>query len=232
MHTNTRNLSDALEVIPCCDALNAHLIGIDWPGAGNSEGVILPSMCIDLENLMEWIKCMLGENTEIIFWARGLSTYVAMEYCAKYNSEHTKQDYPPVIYVVLDTPFESVRLMVDEYIRRLKGDGHQLPETMISICSTILRRVLATSFRGVDPYTLSPITFAASIDTPCSVIGALKDDYIPLAQSLNVAQSLSGHCCMKIVDSGHFGTRPVDLVNTITESIVHYFDSVSKGRIP
>lgn len=32
LHTNTRNLSDALEVLPFCEATGAHLFAMDLPG--------------------------------------------------------------------------------------------------------------------------------------------------------------------------------------------------------
>lgn len=38
LHTNTRCLLDAKEVLPLCDALGASLLAFDLPGCGHSEG--------------------------------------------------------------------------------------------------------------------------------------------------------------------------------------------------
>ena len=40
LHTNTRCLLDAKEVLPVCDELGASLLAFDLPGCGHSEGTL------------------------------------------------------------------------------------------------------------------------------------------------------------------------------------------------
>jgi hypothetical protein len=40
LHTNTRSLVDAKEVLPVCHALGASLLAFDLPGCGHSDGTL------------------------------------------------------------------------------------------------------------------------------------------------------------------------------------------------
>lgn len=44
LHTNTRNLGDAMEILGISENLNANLIAFDLPGCGKSEGIFLFSL--------------------------------------------------------------------------------------------------------------------------------------------------------------------------------------------
>lgn len=71
LHTNTRCLLDAKEVLPLCDVLGASLLAFDLPGCGKSEGFLSFQMTQDLHRVVKHATKELGFR-EIVLWARGL----------------------------------------------------------------------------------------------------------------------------------------------------------------
>ena len=230
LHTNTRNLSDAVEIIKFCDEIEADLVSFDLPGCGKSESNITPLMGRDLEHLIEWILVSFGTNVEIILWARGMSTAIALEYCAKFhgkikksNIAHNMLAQARISFLVLDSPFVSIKTMIDECLTKLRDSGYLLPNTIIHFFAGFVRRTLTQRFHGIDPYTVEPIKYASSIQLPCIIIGAANDDYIGIMQSIKFVEEWTfPFVQFKIVEQGHFQRRPEETILKIAESFSSY----------
>jgi len=229
LHTNTRNLCDALELIPLCNILQSHLVSFDLPGFGKSEGTISPDMYKDLDVLIDWINCLLGDNIEIIIWARGLSTALALEYCAKKQINDNEciimKNNLQIKFLVLDSPYESVKKMIRSCIKKLEGEGYQLPNAVLSIFSNLARNVISNRLNGMDPYSVEPIVYADKINIPSIIFSALKDDYIPPDQTSIFAEKWVGECTFKTILQGHFGVRPVEDVISTANIILRHLNN-------
>lgn len=213
MHTNTRASIDALEILPCCDALEASLFSFDFRGCGKSEGVLHASMEADLSLIVNNIICTV-KPLNIIIWARGMATTVAIDYVADHCHEEVK-------FVVLDTPFASVQRMVHDAAANMNVNGLHLPSPLVSLCTSMICRNIQSSL-GVDPYGIAPINRVASIDVPAHVVAAANDDYIPMPQCIDIAQNWSGMCSLHTFEGRHFGTREASLIQSVADRIRPY----------
>jgi hypothetical protein len=195
LHTNTRNISDAVEVFPFCVEINAHLLAFDLPGAGQSEGKLSTNMTGYLDNFMECIYSFLGNDAEVILWARGMSTAIAIEYCAKAHKRQSSSSrlsaipsHPRVSLVILDTPFESIKLMVDACVAKLSASGHEIPTALVSMFSMFAKRIISNQLQG-DPYAITPMQYVKELELPCMVIANMNDDYVPIEQQIHIAEA-------------------------------------------
>ena len=86
LHTNTRNIVDALEVIPLCRHLQCSLLAFDLPGHGKSAIESLSSL-VAIEGINSAIEhCLVNYGiSEYILWCRGMSTAAGIEYCYQVN---------------------------------------------------------------------------------------------------------------------------------------------------
>lgn len=95
LHTNSRNIVDAKEILPLADALMANVIAFDFPGAGLSGGAFTISpaaLAVHLHNIITWAETHLAA-TEFVLWARGMSTAIAVEYLAR--QQHNQRSRIP-----------------------------------------------------------------------------------------------------------------------------------------
>eukprot|EP00602_Paraphysomonas_sp_CaronLab_P002859 CAMPEP_0185029052 /NCGR_PEP_ID=MMETSP1103-20130426/15135_1 /TAXON_ID=36769 /ORGANISM="Paraphysomonas bandaiensis, Strain Caron Lab Isolate" /LENGTH=306 /DNA_ID=CAMNT_0027563665 /DNA_START=70 /DNA_END=991 /DNA_ORIENTATION=+ len=171
LHTNTRALVDAKEVLPFCNELGANLIAFDLPGCGKSGGHLSFSMVKDLSAVVDYIMERYEYN-EVIIWARGMSTAIAIEYCSKLN-------LPKYIkFVVLDSPFISVKQMVKDATQSVTAYGVHIPQRALLLCASVIRKTLRSRL-GSDPYAVVPMDFVPGLKIPGHVLSALEDDYMP-----------------------------------------------------
>lgn len=224
LHTNTRNLSDSREVVALCHNLKCHLISMDLPGAGKSEGHLSCHMVTDFEKLIAKIKNDFGDNIEIILWSRGLATAIAIEYCFKYHNFEKSRAQANIIYLVLDSPFTSIENMIKDCITRLKAEGYSIPLPLFYIFEKLARHVLKGRLGGIDPYSIRPIDICNSIAIPCTIIAVQNDDYIPFQQSLSIAEKWNCSCSFLSIDGRHFGMRNTDTVLSIGNHIAKACD--------
>ena len=140
---------------------------------------------------------MLSLYSYVLYLFTGMSTGIAIEYLSKELALEaskpkgftgTVRMNPSVIFCVLDTPFESVKLMIDSCLRRLKVSGYDLPDSVISLFGSFARRAIAGKLKG-DLYAVEPIQQVKTISTPCMILVAEKDDYIPGTQCLHIAEN-------------------------------------------
>ena len=213
IHTNTRSLMDAKEVLPVCTALGADLLGFDLPGCGKSEGALSFTMASDLGSIVTHARDVLG-YMDVVVWARGMATAVAVEY-----SNGIKQDTTPLKFVVLDSPFVSVKRMVQDGSSSVKACGVTVPKVMISLSGKVIRRAVMSRL-GCDPYDVIPLAHVSTITSPCYMLCATNDDYIPASHGVEMAEawgqasgSEGGVLCVHCEFNGrHFGERLESLV--------------------
>lgn len=232
MHTNTRSLLDAKEVLPVCDAIGASLLAFDLPGCGRSSGKLSFEITQDLQLLIQHAVRELGYQ-EIILWARGMSTALAVEYCTCSGNcpdQNTNEDIEEspndnsinaathinnvVKFVVLDSPFTSVKQMVIDGSKAIKCFGLPIPETLVRLACKVVRGKVRARL-GCDPFELKPLQQLHRAEErslpPSFVLTASEDDYIPRSHGQEVFQGWSekaaGKCHMKEFTGRHFGER-------------------------
>lgn len=231
LHTNTRSLVDAKEILPLCKLLGANLISFDLPGCGKSEGNLSFSMISDLSIVISHFLSTY-HDCELIIWARGMSTALVIEYLN--NLQKTQDEHPEhsvtlsiIKYIVLDSPFLSVKKMVADASQTITAYGVTVPSVVISFCGSFIRRSVKSQL-GSDPYDVQPIQFVPNMTIPCSILSARNDDYMPPHHGQSIyevwGQSITPKpfCEFDIYNGRHFGIREKDIVCKPYNSILNY----------
>jgi pimeloyl-ACP methyl ester carboxylesterase len=232
LHTNTRSLLDAKEILPFCSKLGANLVAFDLPGCGKSSGTMSFHMSEDLNFVLSYVKDVLGFS-EIVLWARGMATAVAVESVSRLLPDST------VKFIVMDTPFTSVRSMVENGCCSVKACGITVPKYIVRLSGKVIRRSVKARL-GSDPYDVMPMNLVGNAGIPAFVLSAENDDYIPLSHGRAIAEgwgatrgqneeikseAASGgsvKCFLLEFDGRHFGERPERVVCTPVDEVLPY----------
>lgn len=175
IHTNTRSLVDAKEVIPLAEQLQANVVGFDLPGSGKSNGSLNAKSYMHITSVIE--ECQKQMNCKnIILWARGCGTFLAMQYCALIVNQQISNKRI-IRFVVLDTPFTSFKSVVNDIIQQYEQRGNYFPHSIFSIVNKLVRISVRRS-AGIDLYDIKPIELAKVITVPALVLAGLSDDYV------------------------------------------------------
>jgi hypothetical protein len=113
LHTNTRALIDAIEIMPLCEALKCDLAAVDLPGCGRSGGTMHLDMHLDVAAVMNHLRTHRGVS-QVVLWARGMGTAVAIDFA-------TRVMCPELAYLVLDSPFVSSKRIIAEVVSKVNS---------------------------------------------------------------------------------------------------------------
>lgn len=210
LHTNTRSIVDAKELMPLCDILQCSLFSFDLPGCGQSEGSLSFFMAIDVCNIVEWLANNAGIK-EVILWARGMSSAPAIEFCSKGSQHHLL-----VKHIILDSPFTSIRAMIEDAAAAIRAKGYFIPKFVLSFCESRARAQIKV-YLGGDIYGVNSLKYAPVCTTNCTILSALGDDYIPATHGRQLAAAWGGRVTYRTFAGRHFGTRSPDLVLSLAD---------------
>jgi hypothetical protein len=156
-----------------------------------------------------------------------------VEYCTIIQPQNT--DPSPeynVKFVVLDTPYTSVKQMVVDGSKAIKCFGLSIPETMVRIACRVVRGKVSARL-GSDPFDLKPLRLVESVARdskhlnpsdensessalpPCQIFSALHDDYIPVTHGREMQQAWNvgdAGCNLEEFPGRHFGEREPELL--------------------
>jgi pimeloyl-ACP methyl ester carboxylesterase len=226
LHTNTRSLVDAQEVLPICGALGANLFAFDLPGCGKSAGELTFGMANDLAVVIHYLKAK-APGCEIVLWARGMSTAIAIEYLHKNQSTESS-----IKFVILDSPFLSVAKMVADASSSITAYGVAVPSPVINFCASFIRRSVRSKL-GSDPYELRPIEYAPAMTCPVWVFAALQDDYMPphhgrqMAEAWGTSHNPKTMAEFEEFEGRHFGSREE---STVMRAFPHILQHINTAR--
>ncbi len=168
------------------------------------------------------------ENFDFIIWGRGLATSPALEFYFNTMEAESADMRNKFKGLVLDTPYESIKKMIDDCIAKLQINGYELPTILIPVFSKMVRYVISGRLGGVDPYNIIPIDYIinstkkASKPVPIVIVSSSKDDYIQPAHGLrfyNECMAKGIPCDIGFVEQGHFGSRSDVCINQISDSL-------------
>ena len=212
-HTNTRSLADAVELQPLAMSTGCNVVAFDMPGAGKSDGILSGScaaVMAHIDAIIEWAVLHLN-TSEVILWARGMSTAAAIEYTSS-SSSSIRPMNSYVKFVLLDTPYSSVKEVIDVVVQKHREkNSFALVAPLFRTCSFLFGREV-TKRLGSDIYAVKPINYASSNMTPCLILSALNDDYIPSSHARQFAKKWSGPCFLKSFTGSHYSARPKEVV--------------------
>lgn len=222
IHTNTRSLADAIELQPLATLTGFHLLAFDMPGAGKSEGTLSASCSTvirHIDHIINW--AILNLNVaEVVLWARGMATAAAVEYTSHSATRGMHRDL--VKFLVLDTPYCSVRQVVDNVVQKYKEKNTlSFISPLLHACAFMFGREV-TSNLGADIYAVKPINFARSNKTPCLILRAKNDDYIPASHSDQFHLLWGGPVSMVSISGSHYSSRDRDTILLASNYLYSY----------
>lgn len=214
IHTNTRSLADAIELQPLATVTGFHLLAFDMPGAGKSEGTLSAScstVISHIDNVISWAISNLNVG-EVILWARGMATAAAVEYTSNSASRGVHKDL--VKFLVLDTPYCSVKEVVESVVQKYKEKNvYSVISPLFHACAFMFGREV-TSNLGADIYAVKPINFAGKNKTPCLILKAKNDDYIPAPHCDQFHSLWAGPVNIVSMSGTHYSSRDRETVLT------------------
>ena len=149
VHTNTRSLADAVEVLPVCEGLDACLLAFDLPGAGKSPGELAFPDSHALQSVITWAIEHIQPSCFVI-WSRGTACGSVFEYIAKY-SDHMTLLSMPLACAVFDSPFTSIVELIRSIVDKVhKFGGTIIPKFLYSEYAQFVRKQLYKIYR-IDP---------------------------------------------------------------------------------
>jgi pimeloyl-ACP methyl ester carboxylesterase len=89
LYSQSRCLSDATELLPLCNLLNANLLAFDQRGAGRSDGQLSFRIVEDLTSILQSL-CGGNLDVKVILWARGMASYVGVQYVTQQQEAMAK----------------------------------------------------------------------------------------------------------------------------------------------
>mmetsp|Transcript_20448 Transcript_20448/g.37984 ORF Transcript_20448/g.37984 Transcript_20448/m.37984 type:complete len:536 (-) Transcript_20448:14-1621(-) len=279
LHTNSRCLSDATELLPLCNLLNANLLAFDQRGAGRSDGQLSFRLVEDLTSILESL-CGGNQGVNVILWARGMSSYVAVQYVTQQQELLTKwtrtaparrmirrerqlqrqreleramkhgtdiehsldldieeEDKEPpqyVKFVVLDSPFTSLKDVVMEAAKNIDMLGASIPPMFVKFALYMFKDKIDERL-DEDPYSIMPLSWVQSGKKhatplpPCYILSADSDEHIPASMGDELAQEWrhkydqgKSMCWYREFPGGHFNEREECLVMTPIQAILDY----------
>jgi alpha-beta hydrolase superfamily lysophospholipase len=200
-----------------------HVIAFDLPGAGKSEGALSAScdtVIKHIDAIINWAVLNVG-TSEVVLWARGMSTAAAVEYT---SSTVSKGVYAKLIkFLVLDSPYASVKTVIDSVILKYREKNtFSVVVPLFGACSFMFGREI-TAKLGADIYAVKPIIFANKNKTPCLILSASRDDYIPASHAEQFYEEWVGPCFLKVIDGDHYSARSEDSVLLAVELLRSFF---------
>ena len=223
VHTNTRSLCDAMEILPLAKELDADVMSFDLPGSGHSEGILTSQVS---QQLLDVIKFVTNETNiaDVVLWGRGTGTYPVMDLCASVLPKSNQILNFNVRCIVLDSPFISIKQVVQDLIAKYESTGYHFPHLVFGIASKMMRMSIR-SRAGVDLYDIRPIELAPHISIPGYVMSATADDYFDPSHGARICDGWGGDCSYATIQGSQFTKRAPSAVllamDTIARTCVH-----------
>jgi pimeloyl-ACP methyl ester carboxylesterase len=223
IHGDSRSLLDAKEILPIVEACGGILVGFDLPGCGKSSGTFDVSPTVQAQtvaSVIQWVNENI-KTSQIIIWARCLSTAFLVEYLKDYRKHRQV-----IKAVVLDTPFTSVKSVVSSVVRVFREKNFPfVPSFLFQPLIWYLRSDITTAL-GTDPFLISPISHAPSIKVPCAVLSALHDDVVPPEEGRKLCEFWGGPNVFRIFEGSHIGARSKEAVLLPLEFLQTHLDPI------
>lgn len=257
MHTNTRNLLQGLDILKVCTDLKASLLTYDLRGCGKSDGPGLNNLdthLADLDLIIRWARSKMRGNSissaslaasaasatqsagqlELIFWARGMSCATVIYHASnplRRPAPHRLCDYP-VKFIVLDSPYVSIEQMVLDCLAHMRRCGYYLPDAVLNVGASLVRNSLSSKLKGMDPFDVRPADHVELIGTPCCILIATEDDYVPIQQGLEIASRWLGPAQSRQINNTHFGPRTYEQLAWIVPRMQLFLVALGDEPLP
>jgi alpha/beta superfamily hydrolase len=196
LHGNCSSRVEAVSESRILLPMNITLFAFDFSACGKSEGEYISLGWYEKEDVECVIEYLRRTNTvsTIGLWGRSMGAVTALLYGVT---------DPTIAGIVLDSPFSSLKLLVEELVK----DKVSLPGFIVSgaikmVKSSVKKRA------NFDLNDIEPINYAKNCFIPALFCSAKNDDFVKPHHSKKLFEEYQGEKNITSVDGDHNSVRP------------------------
>lgn len=196
LHGNSSCRLEALPLLQVLIPLSISLFCFDFAGCGLSEGEYISLGWFERDDLALCIDFLRssGKASQISIWGRSMGAFTALL--------HADRD-PSIAGLVLDSPFTSLSLLVEELARNhAKVPAWMVRAVLVPVRSIILHKA------GFDIDKLQALEHVSQSFSPALFIAASGDTFILPHHTQDLYDAYPGEKEICMIDGDHNSLRP------------------------
>lgn len=222
-HANCGGRYDSLEALFLLEK-GFSLFTFDCCGSGLSEGEYISLGFYERQDLavvVEFLNSRTLDVDGVGLWGRSMGAVTAVMYAAK---------DPGIRCIVCDSPFASLRTLINDLVAQHGGRAGQLvPGAILNLLVEQIRKMVARR-AAFDIDDLDTVKYAAACTVPALVFHGDHDDFVAPRHSIAVQRAFKGACLHELTSGGHNDERDEDVQALIAAFFQLYMVEKPKGQ--
>lgn len=222
-HANCGGRYDGLEALFLLEK-GFSLFTFDFCGSGMSDGEYISLGFYERQDLAVVVEFLHSKTLEVdgvALWGRSMGAVTAIMYAAK---------DPSIRCIVCDSPFASLRLLINDLVTQHGGRAGQLiPNAVVSIIVGGIRKRIAKR-AAFDIDDLDTLKYAALCSVPALIYHGDQDDFVSPQQSMRVQSVFLAPCVHEMTPGGHNDERGEGLQSLVAAFLRLYLVEKPTGE--
>ncbi|KAG5498550.1 hypothetical protein JKF63_02836 [Porcisia hertigi] len=199
------------------------LFCFDFCGCGMSEGEYTSLGFYERQDLVAVIEFLMLKGDEVdgvALWGRSMGAVAAIMYASK---------DPWIRCIVCDSPFASLRLLIDDLVERHGGRAARaVPKILLrGIVESIRKRIMRRAAFDIDD--LNSVKYANACHVPALLLHGADDDFVSPAHSELIRDAFRIPCLQQFTPGGHNDERDADMQKLISAFLHLYLVDKPQG---
>ncbi|CAC9511881.1 conserved hypothetical protein [Leishmania infantum JPCM5] len=181
------------------------LFCFDFCGSGMSEGEYISLGFYERQDLVAVVEFLTLKSDEVdgvALWGRSMGAVAAIMYASK---------DPWIRCIVCDSPFASLRLLIDDLVERHGGrTARVLPKILVhGIVERIRKRIMKRAAFDIDD--LDAVKYAKACGVPALLFHGADDDFVSPTHCEMIRDAFPIPCLQQFTPGGHNCERQEDI---------------------
>ncbi|KAG5472641.1 hypothetical protein LSCM4_01961 [Leishmania orientalis] len=221
-HANCGGRYDGLEALFVLQE-GFSLFCLDFCGSGMSEGEYISLGFYERQDLVAVVEFLTLKSDEVdgvALWGRSMGAVAAIMYASK---------DPWVRCIVCDSPFASLRLLIDDLVERHGGrTARAMPRMLVrGIVERIRKRIMKRAAFDIDD--LDAVKYAKSCGVPALLFHGADDDFVSPTHCELIRDAFPIPCLQQFTSGGHNGKRHDDIEELVRAFLRLYLVEKPQG---
>ncbi|CBZ28718.1 conserved hypothetical protein [Leishmania mexicana MHOM/GT/2001/U1103] len=199
------------------------LFCFDFCGSGMSEGEYISLGFYERQDLVAVVEFLTLKSDEVdgvALWGRSMGAVAAIMYASK---------DPWIRCIVCDSPFASLRLLIDDLVERHGGrTARVLPKILVrGIVERIRKRIMKRAAFDIDD--LDAVKYAKACGVPALLFHGADDDFVSPTHCEMIRDAFPIPCLQQFTPGGHNCERQDDIQRLIRAFLRLYLIDKPQG---